>query len=165
MKPSKCSVYPLPPPACPLTDQHRKVVIVLDLEQFSDCSIKSTEAKLRSFLFCFGVPCTFHFRESSTAINVFQKVWSMAESFYQLLTAIKPSQSSELYPELFKSLQAVFANNHYTIIVLSFLLFKVFPIMIMSQVVVGVKWSRILKKETTMPHWKESWLMSKSFFS
>lgn len=63
------------------------------------------------------------------------------------------------------SLKAIIAINHYTINVLSFLFFKVVPITIMLYVVVGVKWSNMLRKETTMLYWKDSWLISTSLSS
>ena len=60
---------------------------------FRLCSRKSVEAKLKSSVFLFfvlGFCVMFHFRDSATAINVFEDSWPMVESTHKLLIIIEP---------------------------------------------------------------------------
>ena len=87
-----------------------------------------------------GVGC--HCLLRPTAINMFKDSWPLVE-INPLITSYSRSL---IFSRIIIILEIVFANNHYTIDVLSFLICKVITIITISQPVVGVRWDHMLKR-------------------
>ena len=70
-----------------------------------------------------------------TAINVFKDSWPLVE----INPLIASYSRSLIFSRIIVILEVVFANNHYTIDVLIFLICRVITIITISQLVVGVR--------------------------